>query len=263
MSAPLDRLGSKERRGSKPRCHWLTHGSPEEVAARLNALASPWGVVFDTDRWMPVGFETTLEAQLDKAPRLIDSQSRLRLAEWWLPADRLRATTPNFDIASTCSIEGMEGLLLVEAKAHDEELNHEAAGRRLADDASEDRRASHKTIAAAIQAACIGMSAATKLHWKISRDSHYQMSNRFAWAWKLTELGIPVILVYLGFLRANEMSDKGRPFQEHKAWEDVVRAHSEPLFLGAVWNKRWTIDGIPFVPLIKSLDLPLYPADLL
>ena len=28
------------------------------------------------------------------------------------------------------------------------------------------------------------------------------MSNRFAWAWKLADLGVPVVLVYLGFFRA-------------------------------------------------------------
>ena len=262
MNSFLQRLNAKERRGSKPRCHWLTHGSSKAVAARLSALVSPWGSVSESDRWMPVGFEKTQEAQLDKAHRLIDSPNRLELAKWWLPANRLRATTPNFDIASTCSIGGSEGLLLVEAKAHDEELNNERAGRRLAADATEDRRASHKTIGAAIEAARIGMSKATGLEWKISRDSHYQMSNRFAWAWKLTELGIPVVLVYLGFLGANEMTDKGRPFPEHKAWEDLVRLHSEPLFPGAVWNKSWKMNEVPFVPLIKSLGLPLRPVDL-
>jgi hypothetical protein len=47
--------------------------------------------------------------------------------------------------------------------------------------------------------------------WNLSGDLHYQLSNRFAWSWKLASLGIPVVLVYLGFLNANDMSDQGHP----------------------------------------------------
>ena len=39
------------------------------------------------------------------------------------------------------------------------------------------------------------------------------MSNRFAWAWKLASSSVPVVLIYLGFLRADEMRDKGKPFR--------------------------------------------------
>ena len=39
-----------------------------------------------------------------------------------------------------------------------------------------------------------GLSAATGLQWGLSRDDHYQLSNRFAWCWKLATLGIPVVL---------------------------------------------------------------------
>ena len=54
------------------------------------------------------------------------------------------------------------------------------------------------------------------------------MANRFAWSWKLTELGYPVILVYLGFLRAEEMQKGGEqePFDNHAHWECLVKAHT-------------------------------------
>ena len=45
----------------------------------------------------------------------------------------------------------------------------------------------------------------TELDWALSHERRYQMANRIAWSRKLTELGYPVILVYLGFLRAEEM----------------------------------------------------------
>jgi hypothetical protein len=208
---------------------------------------------------MPEGFEVREEAQLHQAPRLLDADICRRLGVWWLPAAHQGARTPNFDIASTCTIEGTTGLLLIEAKAHDEELKKEVAGRSLLANASDDRKASHKTIEGAILAARHGLSDATSLTWHISRDTHYQMSNRFAWSWKLTELGIPAVLIYLGFLKAVEMADRGVPFADHAEWESLVREHSGPLFPGDVWNRRWSVKGVPFIPLIKSLDQPLDP----
>lgn len=256
MNDLLDRLPVLARRGSKPRCHVMTHGTASEVAARLAELACPWATVSSTDRWMPQGFVMPEEAQLNHAPRLLKPELSHQLARWWLPTGRENATTPNFDIASTCMIDGVGGFLLVEAKAHADELENESAGRRLQRDASDDRRASHQTIAEAIEGARQGLSAATSLPWHISRDSHYQMSNRFAWSWKLAALGNPVVLIYLGFLRAYEMADCGEPFANHGAWEDLVKAHSAPLFPSTVWNRRWSVNGAPFIPLIKSLELP-------
>ncbi len=257
MSDLLESLRPKERRGSKPRCHLLTHGSADECAARLTALAAPFAQVSTSDRWMPRGFDDIKEAQLHKATGLLKPGIRAELAAWWLAPMSRRAMTPNFDIASTCTIDDRPGLLLVEAKAHDAELNKEAAGRSLTADASDDRRASHETIAAAIRSACYGLSEATSLPWRIVRDSHYQMSNRFAWAWKLAALGVPVVLIYLAFLKAYEMADRGQPFVEPSDWERLVVSHSQCLFPSDVWNRRWTLHGVPFIPLIRSVEQPL------
>lgn len=257
MSDLLLTLKARERRGSKPRCHLLTHGSADAVAARLTALAAPYASVTPSNRWMPQGFAELQEAQLHKAPRLLNPELGAQLRGWWLPPVRQDARTPNFDVASSCTIEGTPGLLLVEAKAHDEELKNEAAGRSLTERSSAGRKASHGTIGDAIQSARIGLAAATQQPWQISRDSHYQMSNRFAWAWKLTDLGIPVVLVYLGFLEAGEMADRGEPFADHDAWDALVRAHSAPLCPAGIWNRRWLVNGVPFVPLIRSVEQPL------
>jgi hypothetical protein len=257
VSDLLQRLKPKERRGSKPRCHLLTHGSADEVAARLTSLAAPFARVSTGDRWMPRGFDEPEEAQLHKAAGLLEPGIRAELTAWWLAPNSQRAKTPNFDIANTCTIDGRSGLLLVEAKAHDEELNKETAGRSLTADASDDRRTSHETIAAAIRSACDGLSEASSLPWRIARDSHYQMSNRFAWSWKLTALGIPVVLVYLGFLKADEMIDRGQPFASHEDWEQLVKEHSRPLFPKEVWGQKWIVNGQPIVPLIRSIEQPL------
>jgi hypothetical protein len=261
MDDLLQRLRPKERRGSKPRCHILTHGPADKVAARLTALVSPFAHISTSDRWMPQGFDEIEEAQLHKAPRLLDPKISTQLSAWWLSPKSQRAMTPNWDIASTCTIENRQGLLLIEAKAHDEELNKESVGRIVTAESSEDRKASHETIAAAMESARDGFHKATSLAWRISRDSHYQMSNRFAWSWKLTALGMPVVLVYLGFLEAEEMGDKGKPFANHSEWEQLVKSHSSPLFPPEVWNRRWTVNGQPFIPLIRSLDQPLNPGN--
>ena len=122
MDSFLEKLQPDERTGSKPRCHWLTHGAPGQVANRLNALAEPWGSVSADDHWMPEGFRRIQEAQLDKAARLLPKQDRGKLRDWWLAVSRPHARTPNWDIASTCTVDRRKGLLLVEAKAHTQEL---------------------------------------------------------------------------------------------------------------------------------------------
>jgi hypothetical protein len=123
ISNLLQRLRRKEQRGSKPRCHFLTHGEPLEVARRLTSLIHPWGYVAATDSWMPKGLYDAEEAQLHKAKCIIPSQNdRDVLRSWWLADPRPTSTTPSWDIASTCAINGQRGLLLVEAKAH--ESNH-------------------------------------------------------------------------------------------------------------------------------------------
>lgn len=253
----LGRLERKAQSGSKPRCHLLMHGAPEEVSARLTALAAPFATVSAGDRWMPVGFDDIEEAQLHNAPRLLGGAICTRLRDWWLAPASFGANTPNFDIASTCTIDGTTGMLLIEAKAHDDELIKERAGRRLKPDDSPDRIASHGKIGEAIDGACRDLSAATGLSWKISRDACYQMSNRFAWAWKLTECGIPVVLVYLGYLQANEMRKHGSPFAEDGDWEKLVRAESASLVPAEAWGKRWQVNGVTLVPLIRSLELAL------
>jgi hypothetical protein len=222
---------------------------------------TPWGSVAPTDRWIPAGFDRPAEAQLHTATDLLDPAVCDALGRWWLPEDQLDARTPNWDIAATCTIKGLAGLLLVEAKAHDTELLKEATGRkreakRKGDEAA--RAASHVTIGTAIDQARAGLHSATGLPWEISRDSHYQPSNRCAWSWRVADLGIPVVLVYLGFLNAAEMARGGTPFATASEWESVVAEHSAPLFPESVWNREWDVNGVPFIPLIRAIELPLH-----
>jgi len=253
MTLPFPQLKRNQQRGSSPRCHLLTHGSKQDVAARLTALAAPYAYVSPTDHWMPEGFYNVDEAQLHHAHRLLPDNIRSQLRYWWLAYS---ATTPNWDIASTCIIEGEPGLLLVEAKAHAQELLKETVGQKLDPSASPNSRKTHGQIGWAIENANLGLAAETSLPWRLSRDHHYQMSNRFAWAWKLTDLGCPVVLVYLGFLDAQDMIE-GSPIIDAAHWTQLVMDHSKPLFPPKVWNTRREFKYRTLTPLIRSLNLPL------
>ena len=205
---------------------------------------------------MPEGFCDTQEAQLDKACKLLTKQEeRDKLRDWWLAVPR-NANTPNWDIASTCMVKGKKGLLLIEAKAHIQELDEAAKGKRLSTQAKANSRRNHVRIGAAIQEASIALADETKLCWTLSLDQCYQMSNRFAWSWKLAELGYPVILVYLGFLKAEEM-EMGI-FGNHENWAFRVKEHSQyqPLFPEKVWDNKWKVHGQFFIPLIRSREIP-------
>ena len=259
----LHLLPAKARSGSKPRCHSLTHGSRDEVAGRLTDLIKPFGTVQAHNSWMPRGFENNDEAQLHRASTLVKSEERRKsLKSWWLAVSRGdHTTTPNWDIASTCTIniEGRpaeDGLLLIEAKAHHDELRGEEKGKLLKAPAKTPTLRNHARIGWCMEDANLVLNDQTSLNWNLSRDSRYQMSNRFAWAWKLAELGTPVILVYLGFLNASEMVAGGRISTE-KDWEKMVRDHADRHVPDEVWGKPWVLHGLPFVPLIRTMEQSL------
>ena len=258
MNILFERLKPKERRGSKLRCHLLTHGSPDAVATRLTALVAPFANVAASDRWMPQGLDDIAEATLPEAERLLPQDVRRELKRWWLVAASNNTRTPNWDIASTCTIEGKAGIVLIEAKAHDQELIKEETGKRnIEAPVSGDSRRNLMRIDWAIRDASAALTEETQLTWALSRDWNYQMSNRLAWAWKLTDLGIPVVLVYLGFLNADEMKDRGQPLADDADWQNLVKRHSRVLFPATVWNHSWMCGGQPFIPLIRSLEMPL------
>jgi hypothetical protein len=208
---------------------------------------------------MPRGFEDTGEAILPEAHRLLSESIRMDLKRWWLTVATATTRTPNWDIASQCTIDGKPGMLLIEAKAHDQELIKEETGRKGIDvPVTASVRRNLLRIDWAIRDASVALADQTGLPWALSRDWNYQMSNRFAWAWKLTDLGMPVVLVYLGFLEAGDMADrKQKPFADTAAWETLVKDHSRTLFPAEVWGKAWPLKGRPLIPLIRTLKLPL------
>jgi hypothetical protein len=256
----LAQLRRNQQRGSKPRCHGLTHGDSARRAAILTALIAPWGEVASDDVCMPDGFSDVGEAQLHAASRLLPDGVRSALTSWWLAVPSTKATTPNWDIACTCRIGDDRGLLLIEAKAHHGELQKEECGKALTFPVSANSMRNHVRIGACLDEASIALASETGRPWALSRDHHYQMSNRFAWAWKLTELAVPVVLVYLGFLGCNDMAKDSAVIATEAEWQQLVRAHSASVAPPDVWGQAWRLHGRAFVPLIRSLKVPLQPA---
>ena len=234
-------------------------GCREDVAERLTKLVCIPGVsVSPNDTWMPYGKPSSSdrkpveEARLDTADKLLSPKVRQKLASWWLAKPK-SANTPNWDIASTCTIRGKKGLLLVEAKAHANELSESGKSQPT----SPNSQKNHEQICRAIDEANHALRSATSCRgWNLSRDSHYQLSNRFAWSWKLASLGVPVVLLYLGFLNAGDMCDQGCIFPSLADWERTLKNHSEGVVPEACWGKWLDISGTPMIPIIRVFDQP-------
>lgn len=239
----------KDLRGSRLRCLMLTSLPRDQVVNALNQIVSPFGTVTSGDLWMPEGFLSPTEAKLGESPELLPSAETCEtLTSWWL-YKRSGANTPNWDLTSKCMIEGRQGLILIEAKAHSRELSPKGKQKR-----KDTNKCNHEQIGLAIQQSNEALNRVLP-GWSLSRDSHYQLSNRFAWAWKLVSIGIPVILVYLGFLNATEMIDQGLPFSSQDAWRDHMVTLTEDVVPSGVWESRLEINGTPLIPLIRSLEI--------
>ena len=251
----LEQLPEKERRGSRPRCVLFTDGERGEVAQRLTELVGlPRVKVSADDRWMPRGkpvkkddgsWDKTPsgEVQLHNENCLLPCKIRESLAKWWLA---VQATTPNWDVASTCRIDGRQGLILVEAKAHETELTDR-------NDCGSGNLENINQIGKAISEASHSLQAETKSKWELSPKGHYQLSNRFAWSWKLATLKIPVVLVYLGFLNARDMDSPNTTlFRSEQEWQRVLKTYCEGKVDNSCWGKWLSFNSTPLIPVIRT-----------
>jgi hypothetical protein len=229
----------RDLKGSRLRCLMATSLADREVATFLNQLVQPHAQVSVEDTWQPRGLLQGDEARLGEAATFLTADQREALTAWWLTV-RERANTPNWDIVSTCQVDGGQGLVIVEAKAHRGELH--------CDGKSPGNSENDKCISAAVAAAnhALGGVAAG---WSLCTDTHYQLCNRFAWAWKVASLGVPVILVYLGFLDADEMGDGA--LRTPEAWRACLLAHAHGVIPPGAWAQRLPAGKSWFVPIIR------------
>ncbi len=243
MAGERDKICFEERefKGSRYRCLLATQQPKPKVVAFLNSLVQPPAKVDEEDRYMPEGFCKPDEARLGETSGFLNAKQREAVTDWWL-AVRRNANTPNWDIMSTCTVVGRKGLLLIEAKAHEGELNPY-------DRCGSGNKQNRDRIETAIGQANQGLGEG----WRLSIDSHYQVSNRFAWAWKVASLRVPVVLVYLGFLNAHEMD---KPFTSHGVWEHCLLTYANGIVPRDVWGSdQIKVNGTPLFPVIRSVDV--------
>lgn len=205
-------------RGSRKHILCLVESS--NFTTQLSKILQPTGAIIDsTDIWMPKGCRKPDEARMERfGPEIFPNIDWEILHNWWIKHNH-RANTPNWDLASTCTIQCHKGLVLVEAKAHTNELKTD--GKLLAPCPSFKSLQNHERIGQAIA------EASNALHINISRDTHYQLANRVAFSWKIASMGVPVILVYLGFTGDENMSDVGEPLRDDTHWQQVMRAYMD------------------------------------
>lgn len=233
----------REFRGSRFRCLLATSSPRVEVARFLNCLAPADFRVTEKHQWAPAGFLNPEEAKLGESDIFLSEPNRKILQDWWL-VNRRGANTPNWDLVSQCDYAGTPGLMLVEAKAHHGEFDDDSCS------------ATDQQNLNRIQGALAEASHAWNdilPGFSLSADSKYQLSNRFAFAWKIASLGVPVVLIYLGFLNATDMSGNGRRLLEsHEDWESCVKTGSKSHVPEAIWSQPSPIKQLPLKVLICS-----------
>lgn len=238
---------NREFKGSRLRCLLLTHRAPAEVAAFFQTLVVPYAEVGRTETWAPRGFLHSEEVKLGETAGYLSEEDRKTITNWWL-AKPGRANTPNWDLVSTCKVGGRNGLILVEAKAHEAEMGADRCGATDPDNI--------KSIRKAIEDASVAWNQMLP-GFALSYDCHYQMSNRFAFAWKVASLGTPVVLVYLGFLDATDMGTS-RLLKTDEQWRACVVKKGEEVVPSAVWEKTYDVQGTPLTVLIRSAKVGVY-----
>lgn len=169
---------------------------------------------------------------------------------WWVP-DQYR--NPQWDLLTTCTIKDRAGIMLVEAKANDKELVVD--GKQLDAKTSEQSKINHGKIGDCIAEAVQGLNKHIE-YIGISRDTHYQLSNRVASVWKLAQCGLPTVLLYLGFTGDEGIRDAGEPFADDNHWQRVMGAYMAGVLPLHFPNKLIEVEGRATMQMfIKSLPV--------
>lgn len=219
-------------KGSKQRCLLLTSNGATELQNSLIKIIGQETIdelkiqFTDDFDYYPKGFTDPREIELDKEKIPINGSIDYctTLNKWWLEKS---ARTPVWDLVCKAEIDGLPGVILVEAKAHNNELykENDKTG-------SEKGSANYNRIEEALKLVN------TRYKYNLSPDTHYQLSNRIAWSIKLASLGIPVVLIYLGCINTEEMESSiyknDSLIKGIKDWKELVEKYS-----GEVGFKKW------------------------
>lgn len=238
-------------KGSK-RC-MLEFINSADFIKETNKLIEPYANISSIDMWIPLGVAKPKEGQIYSFLKPINKELAKEAKSWWI---EYGSQTPHWDLISTCTINGKKGILLVEAKAHFGELNKESKGKPF-----DSKNVTAKSTANQIRIKNAIEQAKNKINntiapdrISISIDKYYQLSNRLAHAWWLANEGIPVVLMYLGFLDCHDMNDgKYKLLNSQEEWEDCFLKHAEQVGVDSVIDKWVDCGKSNFITICRSL----------
>lgn len=216
----------------------------------INELLNNTNAVFeDQDSIIPVSSinpkEVTLSTYLTK--EWGDASLGTSFRKWWI---KYGNRTPQWDLIAKCKIDGVDGILLVEAKAHKSEIKGDKGKKQAV---KEESIQNHKQIRRSIEEARDSINKFNReAEIDISIDTCYQLSNRVACAWWLASHKIPVVLLYLGFLNDHYFKDK---FESDRDWQKCFEKHAGIVGVQTILNHPIKTENAEFVINSKGFDL--------
>jgi len=237
------------------RMHVLDWVESPDFHDSLCVMVAETGFAIPPDAaWQPKGRGNHRESVLtgSEDPFLTPEQSA-EIKRWWLIHSQ-GSKLPTWDLVVTCKDRnGTPGLILVEAKAHGSELptaGKSVAKRKLADEQARSD-ANHQRIGEAIREASAALQEAVP-GIALSRDANYQFSNRIAFAWKLGTMGIPVVLVYLGYLNDTVINPLAS-LKSQKDWTNWFQTHTQSQYPISHVEREIPTSHAPFWLLVRSM----------
>ncbi len=254
----------KAERHQGSRGHLLDLVDGEDWWSLLNPLIASASACLDAGSGhVPIGSSEDAEWDLAKfCQAYCASDMKVeRFASWWVKSGR----SPIWDLIATCQIDGRPGLLIVEAKAHESEMHRDGKLLKAPSDPHQldlsdlSRGHERSLINHGYIGRCIHEARDALREYvptiAIDRDSNYQLSNRIASAWKLADCGMPVVLLYLGFIGDEGMASEGEPFRDGAHWEAIVQSHLEDVGAATLPDTDIVLaNGCPLRFRIGSLD---------
>lgn len=209
---------AKNYRGSQKHVLDLLDSGQSGISALNGLLASFDAQITESDVMRPSGTMATKEFYLPQfcAEFCKDRFDFSSIIDWWVPSPW---RPPTWDLISTFTANNdKHGILLVEAKAHENEFNW--SGKKLKPQPSIGSKKNHAQIVHCLTEANDALSASIDGSFRLSVDSHYQLANRVAHLWKLATCGIPVILLYVGFIGDQEIDSSY--FHDDEHWQRAM-----------------------------------------
>jgi len=169
--------------------------------------------------------------------------------KWWISHDGNR---PNWDLICQITDGTRVGLLLVEAKAHESEMAEQNKKSRP-DTANPKSVSNDRQIRQVLDRTNSAMGRLGFGAFGLSADHHYQLSNRIAYAYKLATLGLPVVLMYLGFIGDCSFPKDWIRSADH--WQRLVGGYIQGVVPQGFPDRHVPVGPGSLVLIVRSLDL--------